>query len=754
MDNKPWLKYYDHWVPPTINYPHMPLSRLLIIASIIYPDNTATLFYDAELTYKQLRDQVTRMAAALEDLGLKKGDHIAIMLPNSPQFIIAFYAIQWIGATVVNMSPLWVAREVREVTETSQAVALITENSLVGKVDDSQLEHIITVGLEEYMSEEAAQSHLSELEAQGALPKLPDSYHRWADLIQTEPRPFDIDIDPEEDIAVLQYTGGTTGKLKAAMLTHYNIVANIVQMNKWGEPYNNEGHETSLCVIPFSHIYGMNSIMNRAIFHGYRMVLVPQLDITLLADLIERYRPTHFSAVPALLRAILGRRQIDQKAVKGIKFVTTASSPLPRDLMIRYESQMDGMFTEGYGLTEAGPVVTLWPIFNEPNRDSVGLPMPDVYIRITDPDEPERELPAGEVGEININGPQVMKGYWAEPEETAQVLRAGPDGTQWLYTGDLGYVDTDGYLYIVGRKKHMIKVAGFNVYPNEIEGILEEHPGLKEAAVIGVPDKTRGERILAYVVRQPGAAVEESELLDFCKENMSPYKVPRRITLRESLPKTSVGKVLHKELIRQELESGKRKERRPDFVAPTVDDPDITPETYFCEDLPRAFEEYASAHPPGPEMKDTQFVVQYTVENDSFSIYITDGQHMEVKQSTAENPTIATQIDLESWRDSVTGRVFTGLSPIAMGATPARRAKLKEAHGTAHLELTRPDGSLYKASIIYQGDTDTAVTVQMRTEDYSAMSRGEINGVEALLSGKLRATGDISFLQILAALRE
>ncbi|MBN1284643.1 MAG: AMP-binding protein [Anaerolineae bacterium] len=759
MNDKPWLKYYDHWVPPAITYPHMPLSRLLIIASIVYPRNVATVFYDAELTYMQLREQVTRLAAALEDLGLKKGDHIAIMLPNSPPFVIAFYAIQWIGATVVNMSPLWVEREVHEVIETSGAVALITENALAGKAagarEHTALEHVITVGLEEYMPPEAAQTYIAGLEAQG-LPDLPDApwRHRWVDLIQTAPRPFDVEIDPEEDVAVLQYTGGTTGKLKAAMLTHYNIVANLVQMNKWGAPYNNEGNETLLCVIPFAHIYGLNAIMNRAIFHGYRMVLVPQLDVNVLADLIEQYHPTHFYAVPALLRAVLGRRHMDQAAVKSIKFVTAASSPLPRDLMIRYESQMDGMFTEGYGLTEACPLVTLWPIFNEPNRDSVGLPVPDVRIRIMDPGDAAREMPAGEVGEITVNGPQVMKGYWNEPEETAQVLRADPDGARWLYTGDLGYMDATGCLYVVGRKKHMIKVAGFNVYPNEIEHILEEHPAVSEAAVIGVPDKMHGERILAYVVRAPGAEVAESELLDFCKTNLSPYKVPRRLTFRESLPKNGVGKVLHKELIRQELESGKRKGRRPDFAAPTVDDPDIAPEAYFCEILPRAFADYVAAHPPGDEMEGTRFVVQYTVNGDVFSIHITDGRRMTVRQAPAERSTIASRIDLASWRDSVTGRVFTGLAPIAMGATAPRLAMLKDAHGTVHLELARPDGSLYRASITYNGDTATAVTVQMSADDYSAMSRGEINGVEALLSGRLRATGDISFLQVLASLRE
>ncbi len=764
MDDRPWLKYYDYWVPASINYPHIPLSRLLLIASIIYPQHKATLFYDAELTYMQLRTEVTRLAAALQDLGLGKGDHIGIMLPNSPQYIIAFYAVQWIGATAVNMSTLWVAREVSEVIRQSEISVLIVEASLAAKAFDmhtdvqaeSKLAHIITVGLEAYMSDAAARQYREENAAQGHTPNLPDQpwHHHWADLMQTAPRPFDVDIDPEEDVAVIQYTGGTAGKLKAAMLTHYGLVINVVQAAKWGEPYTNDGNETTLCVVPFSHAYGMNLVMNRAIFHGYRMALVPRFDVNLLVDTIEKYHPSHFYAVPALIRAIMNRRMADQDAIKSLKFVTSGASPLPRDLMFQYEARMNGMFTEGYGLTEACLLMTMWPILNEPNRESVGLPYPDVFIKIMDAESGTRALPTGEVGEIVINAPQVMKGYWKQPEETARVLRRDAAGQRWLYSGDLGYMDEKGYLYVVGRKKDMIIVAGFNVYPNEVELVLAQHPAVQEVAVVGVPDKARGERIYAYVVLDPEAEVVSTQaLIEHCKANLAAYKVPRRVIFRTSLPKSGIGKVVRAELVRQELEAARHTDARPDFM-PAHAPAEITPEAYFTEFIPRAFAAYVDANPPCAAMEGSNFVVAYTVGDATFGIHVGDGRHMTVSRTTPDAPTIATRTDLDSWRDSVTGLVFTGLAAIAQGATALRLAKLAEVHGTVHLELTRDDGTLYRASVTYNGDTATSVTVQMSTHDYSAMSRGEISGIEALLAGKLRAHGDMGFLQVLATLRE
>ncbi len=744
MQDKPWLRHYDHWVPEHINYPHMPLSRLLVIASIVYPRHTATLFYGAEMTYLELREHVTRLAAALEDLGLGKGDRIGVMLPNSPQYIIAFYATQWIGATVVNMSTLWVEREIAEAIEDTEMAALVTEDTLAAKVPDTDM-HLITAARAAYMPEDARPDTDP--------PPLPEGAHRWADLIQTPPRPFDVDIDPEEDVAVLQYTGGTTGTPKPAMLTHYGLTANVVQAGRWAGLYANDGNETFLCVIPFSHGYGMNLVMNRAIFHGYRMALVPEFDIHMLIDIIQTYRPTHFYTVPALLRAIMGRRQIDQAAIKALKFVGCGSSPLPRDLMIRYETQMDGMFTEGYGLTEACLLVTLWPIFNQPNRASVGVPMPDVTVRIMDAEAGERVLPPGEVGEIVVNAPQVMKGYWRRPEETAQVLRQDDAGRRWLHTGDLGYMDEAGCLYVVGRKKDMIIVAGYNVYPTEVEAVLEQYPGVAEAAVVGIPDRTRGERIYAYVVPDGSAALEEGDILDYCKANLAAFKVPRRVVFREGLPKGGIGKVLRGELVRQEMEPAHRDGARPDYQPPVVS-ANVTPAIYFTGLLPRDFAAYADAHPPDEAMAGKDFTVQYTIDAEVYTVRVLDGMRMEVEPAPTDAPTIAVTTDLASWRDSVTGTIFTGLSPVAQGVTRRRLAQIEDVRGTAHLELTRPDDSLYRASIIYHGGAETVVTVQMRAEDYSAMSRGKLGGVEALMSGKLRAHGDMGFLRTLAKLRE
>ncbi|GAB4462705.1 MAG: hypothetical protein Kow00120_29440 [Anaerolineae bacterium] len=752
--DRPWLKHYDYWVPATINYPHMPVGRLLEIASIVYPHHTATLFFDAEMTYAQLRAEVARLATALRDLGLGKGDRIGVMLSNSPQYVIAYYAAQWIGATVVNMSTLWVAREVARVVESAEMAALFVEEALAPKALSARagtaLAHVIVVRLEAYMPEGAAAAYVASQQAQGGadLPAAP-WLHRWEDLMQTEPRPFRVEIDPVEDVAVLQYTGGTTGAPKAAMLTHYGMIANIVQAAVWAGPYANDGNETFLCVVPFSHAYGMNAVMNRAIFHGYRMALVPQFDINMLIDVIRKYQPTHFYSVPALLRAILGRRQAEADGVKSLKFVGTGSSPLPRDLMMHYEARMDGMFVEGYGLTEAGPVATLWHIFSEPNRESVGLPFPDTVLKIVDAEDGACALPPGEVGEIVISGPQLMKGYWKQPEETARVLRTDAQGVRWLYTGDIGYMDEAGYLYVVDRKKDTIIVAGYNVYPSEIESVLLEHPAVAEAAVIGVDDRARGQRIEAYVVLAPGATVTEQALLDHCKANMAPYKIPRRVIFRESLPKNAVGKVRRAELARAEAEAAAD---RPDFTI-TPAPPDVTPEGFFTELLPRDFAAYVAAHPPGDALDGTTFTVQYTVDGAVYALYIIDGRALRVTREAAPSPDITVTTDLESWRDSVTGRVFTGLSPVAQGATAQRRAKLAEVRGTVHLELTRADGSLYRATATYNGETGAAVVIRMSTADYSDMQRGRLSGAEALMSGKLQAQGDLGVLQALAALR-
>jgi long-chain acyl-CoA synthetase len=562
-----------------------------------------------------------------------------------------------------------------------------------------------------------------------------------------------VDIDPEKDVAVIQYTGGTTGAPKAAMMTHYGLVANVIQAAAWVGRYANDGEETVLCVVPFSHGYGMNMVMNRAIFHGYCMALIPHFDVSMLIDVIERYRPTHFYSVPALLRAILDRRQIDQTAVKSLKLVGTGSSPLPRELMMRYEAQIDGLFIEGYGLTEAGPLVTLWHLLNAPNRDSVGIPLPDVIIKIVDAQDGARPLPTGEVGEIIVSAPQVMKGYWNHPEETAEVLHIDADGQRWLHTGDLGYMDESGYLYVVGRKKYMIIVAGFNVVPAEVEAVLEMHPGVQEAAVIGVSDKTRGERVQAYVVPNAGATITRRELIDYCKKNLAPYKVPRRVIFRDSLPKGSIGKVLYEALIREASEAPRRAGERPDFT-PAIAPDGVTPATFFTEMLSCDFAAYAQQHPPNSQMTDITFTVQYDIDGEIFTIEVTDGMHMTVTRKPVANPDIAIETDRESWHDSVTGRVFTGLSPVAQGVTARRFADLKDVHGRVHLELKRPDGTLYRATVTYNGDTNTSVTINMTTDAYSQMSQGKLSGTRALLTGRLRAKGDLGFLRTLASLRE
>ncbi|MEJ5185806.1 MAG: long-chain fatty acid--CoA ligase [Candidatus Geothermincolales bacterium] len=539
---KIWLKHYDYFVPESIRYPEIPLYQILELTCVRYDDSVATIFFDQKMTYGQLRDHVRRLSAALRSMGVKKGDRVAIMLPNSPQFIISYYAVLEAGATVVNISPLHVERELEYEFNDSGSETLIYLDLFDARIqavkDKTPLKRLIVSSITDYMESPTPPS----------VPKSPDTYHLREVIEESSPDLPVEDIDPREDLAALQYTGGTTGLPKGVMLTHFNLVANAFQCMFWAKEFVERGKDIYLDVIPFFHSYGQTVGMNNAILNAAAMVLIPQFEINLMLQAIQKYRPNFFPGVPTLYVAILNHPDALKYGVDKIRLCNSGSAPLPVEVHRRFSKISGGIFAEGYGLSEASPVTHSNPIIGKKKVGSIGIPFPDTEAKIVDVETGEQELGFNEPGELIIRGPQVMKGYWNKPEETAQTLRNG-----WLYTGDICTVDEDGYFYVVDRKKDMIIAGGFNIYPREIDEVLYEHPKVQEAVTVGIPDEYRGETVKCYVVLKPGEQATEEEIIAWCRERLANYKVPRMVEFRDSLPKSMVGKVLRRALREEEI---------------------------------------------------------------------------------------------------------------------------------------------------------------------------------------------------------
>jgi long-chain acyl-CoA synthetase len=408
--------------------------------------------------------------------------------------------------------------------------------------EQTGIEHVITTSLAEYSAAAAPAPTV-----EGTL--------RLADLLAgvEEPDLPRVEIH-HEDVAVLQYTGGTTGVPKGAMLTHYNIFANVVQTECWAHSNLRRGEDTYLLVIPFFHIYGFTVGLIEGVWRGVQQVLIPKYDVEALLAAIRDYRPAYFPAVPTIYISLLNHPKAKEYGIGKIRSFNSGSAPLPVEVIEQFERLTGGTLNEGYGLSEASPVTHTTPALARRKPGSIGLPLPDTDIKIVDLETGLRELPVGEEGELCIAGPQVMKGYWNRPDETDIALRRDEAGRTWLYTGDVARMDEDGYTYIVQRKKDMIIVGGFNVYPSEVEGVLYAHPAVMEAAVIGIPDAYRGEVVKACVVLKQGASATPEELTEHCKGGLAEFKVPCEVEIRESLPKTAVGKILHR-VLREEHQS-------------------------------------------------------------------------------------------------------------------------------------------------------------------------------------------------------
>jgi long-chain acyl-CoA synthetase len=539
---RPWLRHHDYWVRTGLSYPGRPLYDILAIAAVEMPDRPATQFLGAQLTFDDLKRRADALANALMRGGIGKGDRVGIMLPNCPQYIVAAFAILKLGAIVVNINPSYTAREVLVVSKDSGARALVTLDALAPLVQSvaaqTALDMLIVTSLAEYSVAAAPPPQV-----EGAI-ALADLLARGA---KSEPIPPTA-IDPD-DLAVLQYTGGTTGTPKGAMLTHQNIFANVIQTEAWLNPaYVYSRSERYLVVIPYFHIYAFSVCMMTGIRIGALQIIHPKYEPEPVLASIRDFRPTYFPAVPTLFVSLLNHPKVGDYGLEYVRTFNTGGAPCPVEVIEAWERRIGRPLYEGYGLSETSPVTHSTPQLAKRKPGTVGLPFPDTDVKIVDVETGTRELPVGEVGELCVAGPQVMKGYWNKPEESAQVLRRGTDGRVWFHTGDIAVMDEDGYTSIVQRKKDMIIVDGYNVYPSEVESVLYLHPAVKLAAVIGVPDPYHGEVVKACIALKPEASVTPEALIAYCRESLTEYKVPRLVDIRETLPMSAVGKILYRVL--------------------------------------------------------------------------------------------------------------------------------------------------------------------------------------------------------------
>ena len=557
---KPWLKHYPKEVPASLEYPEKPVFWILEQAYKEFANKEALIFYDKRTTYEELYNSALYFAGALQSLGVKKGDRVALLLPNCPAYPVAYYGTVKIGAIVAQFNPLYTERELEKLIDDAGAKVAVTLDVLAYKFNDivakRKIDKLIIAKLRHFLPFPlnliAPLKTLKEPKF-----KAPSGFevYDFKSLIEKRLTPSPVDIDIYEDVAVFQYTGGTTGLAKAAMLTHRNIVCNTLQVVSWAHMAE-RGKEVVMCVLPFFHVYGMTVGMNVGFYLGGTLVLEPRFEVERVVKLIEKYKVTLFPGVPTIYVAIYKYVSESSKKVdlSSVKFCLSGGAPLPVEVAEEFECLTGGKVREGYGLSESSPVTHANLPDAPPKKGSIGIPVSDTCAKIVDPETGE-DMPVGEPGELCVKGPQVMKGYWNRPEETKKTL----DKDGWLHTGDIAYMDEDGYFYIVDRKKDMIIAGGYNIYPREVEEVLYQHPKVLECAVIGVPDEYRGETVKAFIVLKPGETATAEEIIEFCRKHLAAYKVPKLIEFMDELPKSAVGKVLRR--ILREREEMKRKQK-------------------------------------------------------------------------------------------------------------------------------------------------------------------------------------------------
>lgn len=560
MSVKPWLKSYDPGVPHTIDYPAVPVYHFLEENARTMPDRTALVFQPApagyaggRMSYRELSDASDRLAAALSDLGVQKGDRVLLLLVNSPQFIISYYAVLKLGAVVVATNPLYSPREMEhQALDSGAKVAIVMSRfyPVLKKIQpNTSLEKMIVTSIKDYMPPLLRFLFTVAKEKKTGDRVAPEagdlSFTGLLARYGPEQRPR-VEVGPD-DLALLQYTGGTTGMPKGAMALHRNLVANTLQIISW-IPDLAKGKEVVLGAIPLFHVYGLVTVLNFGIASGSILVLLPDpRDLNNLFDAVQRHRPTIFPGVPTLYNAINNHPRVKEYDLKSIRYCISGSAPLMAETQRTFEAITGASLREGYGLSEAPTATHCNPVNGENRRGSIGLPLPDVDCRIVSTKDGKTELPPGEVGELAVKGPQVFAGYWQKPAETMAVLKDG-----WLFTGDIAKMDEDGYFYIIDRKKEMIIAGGYNIYPREIEEVVKMHPKVLEVAAGGIPDPYRGETVKVWVVPKPGETLTAEEIREFCKDKLAKFKVPTHVEFRAELPKTTVGKILRRVLVEEE----------------------------------------------------------------------------------------------------------------------------------------------------------------------------------------------------------
>ncbi len=548
----PWLKSYPEGIDWHEHFLAKPLYLALDESAYRYPDQVALEFFGKTYTYKKLKEMTDRVARGLQAMGVGPGTKVGLFMPNCPQFVMAYYAILKVGGVVVNFNPLYSTHEVEHQIRDASVEFIFTVNlqniypKLVPFLEGTPLKKIIVCQFQEAMSLTMRTLFTAAKKKDIAHPPKDDRHVAFNDLLAHDDLVVSPRCDPYKDIAVLQYTGGTTGVPKGAMLSHANLYINAQQCNRWMKGLE-PGNETLLAVLPFFHVFAMTVAMNFAIGNGFRIIVHPKFELKRVLDDISKKKPTIMPGVSTLYATIANNKQVGKYDLSSIKMCISGGGPLPIEVKENFERITGCALVEGYGLTESSPVTNCNPLFGRQITGSIGLPFPETIMEVIDKDDKTTIMKTGEIGEICIRGPQVMLGYYNKPEETANVLRNGR-----LHTGDLGYVDEDGYFYIVDRLKEMIIVGGYNVYPRNVEEVLYKHEAVAEAAVIGLNHPTRGQMIKADVVLKEGKKVDESELKSYMKGKMSAYAVPHEIEYREALPKTPIGKIMKKELVAEE----------------------------------------------------------------------------------------------------------------------------------------------------------------------------------------------------------
>jgi long-chain acyl-CoA synthetase len=549
---KPWLDHYEEGVPREFTPSNDVLPDLLRRTAETFPERAALTFLGAHTTYRALWQDALRFAAALQGLGVQPGERVSVMLPNCPQFVVAFYGALLAGAAVVNTSPLYTPTELEHQLRDSGSETLILLDAFYPRYQqiagNVNVKRVIVTGIQDALPFPKNVLYPLKARREGTWVgvKAGGSVYSFPALLKgqaADPQPVTLRPD---DLALLQYTGGTTGVPKGAMLTHGNLVANAEQARAWMTDLK-AGQEVTLAAIPFFHVYGMTVAMNLSLLIGATIVLVPNpRDIKMVLGQIAAGGATLFPGVPTLYNAINNHPDTPGHDLTTIRACISGSAPLLLETARQFRQITGGAnLVEGYGLTEASPITHTNPIFGDQREGSIGLPMPGVDARVMGEDG--QPVPEGGIGELWVAGPMVMKGYWERPDETAKVLRE-QGGQTWLLTGDMAVMDESGYFRIVDRKKDLIIAGGYNVYPREVEEVLNAHPAVLEAAAVGVPDAYRGESVHAVVVLKPGMNATGAEIIAHCKADLSAYKVPRSVEFRAELPKTAVGKVLRRQL--------------------------------------------------------------------------------------------------------------------------------------------------------------------------------------------------------------